>query len=209
MSYLETLIQLKDAVGSSNLQPNHKIILIDLVEKQRSSSSAKKEPFVYFYKNILKNEHIFEFSKVLLTYDEAKGHATTCISIFDDFASMKEDRRLHSWLQSAIRVVDCIVIHYLQEILNEMPTQQGDSGKERSRYIQINRKGVKAEKAGRIMDQLYKERNKLEHATKTDPNDPKKQIIIPPNFSQIKKKIHKNFPQALENFNVAFIDHYS
>jgi len=209
MGYLDTLIGIKEKVENINLLANEKIIIIDLIGKETASIEDKQDTFVYFCNDILGTEEIFDFSGVLNeNYTLAQGHAHACVSIFIRFASLEEDSRLHSWLISAIKVVDCIVIHYLQEVLNEDPTPQGNAGVERSRYIQINRHGVKAEKAGRIMDQLYEERNNMEHLTKSDPANPGRQILIPPKFNRVKKKITKRFPEALESFNKAFKEHY-
>ncbi len=58
------------------------------------------------------------------------------------------------------------------------------------------------------MENLYDERNKMEHLTKTDPKDPNKQILFPPKFSKVKKNIQKRFPEALGSFNEAFKEYY-
>jgi hypothetical protein len=210
MGYLDTLIETEENVNNSaDLPANNKIILIELIEKEANLNQAQQDTFLYFYTDILGTENIFDFSGVLNdNYALAQAHAETCISIFIRFTSLEADPRLNSWLQSAIRVVDCIVIHYIQEILNEEPTIQGNAGVERSRYIQINRGEIKAEKAGRIMDRLYGERNNMEHTTEPDPENPSKQILKPPNFKKIKKQIEKRFPEALESFNEAFKKHY-
>ena len=116
--------------------------------------------------------------------------------------------KLSNWLSSAIKVVDCIVIHYLQEVLGEEPQKINDNGKERSRYIQIDRKGVKAQKAGNIMSHLYGQRNTMEHQIKNDPDNPKKQLIVPPNYNRVLKNIKRKFPNALISFDDAYKDHY-
>ncbi len=210
MGYLDTLVKMQDSVGiNKDFLPSHKVLMIELIEKEKSLKLAEENAFVYFYTNILEAAEIFDFSSVLGDYyDEANGQAIICLNIFIDFASLEDDQRLRPWLQGAIKFVDFIVIHYLQEVLKEAPVSQGDVGKERSRYIQINRKGVKAQKAGRVMDNLYDERNKMEHVTKTDPNDPNKQILFPPKFSKVRKNIQKRFPEALESFNEAFKEYY-
>ncbi len=209
MSYLDTLADMKNAVTSSDLRASHKILLIELVDRESYGYQADQDAFVYFYQNILQGIDIFDFSSVLAdNYEYAKSHARTCVLLFEDFYSLGEDQNLQSWLQSAIRFTDCIVIHYLQDVLGENPEPQGDAGLERSRYIQINRNDVSAERAGRIMDHLYDLRNKSEHITKADPLNSGKQILHPPNFRKIRKKIQQRYPQALESFNDAFKAHY-
>ncbi|MBY8268713.1 hypothetical protein KW521_04990 [Vibrio fluvialis] len=133
MSYLDTLIEMKDKVeASSDLQANHKIILIQLIENERAVKNAEEDPFSYFYKNISSREDIFDFqSKLGDSYGLAQGHADCCIKIFSDFSKLEPNIKLQNWLSSAIRMVDCIVIHYLQEVLNEEPIAQDGKGKER------------------------------------------------------------------------------
>ncbi|AUZ83791.1 hypothetical protein [Methylophaga nitratireducenticrescens] len=204
MGYIDTLLETRDNVNKGELPTNNKMILIELIEKEVGLVNAQVDPFVHFYTDVLGISDIFDFSAVLeQNYALAQQHADACISIFINFASLEPTSKLHSWLQSAIRFVDCIVIHYLQEVLSEDPLPQGDAGVERSRYIQINRQGVKAQKAGRIMDNLYDQRNQMEHATKSDPKNPNKQLLLTPNYRRAIRQINKRFPEALESFNEA------
>lgn len=210
MSYLDTLLETKRNVeASSDFQANQKIILIELIEKERALKNAEEDAFKYLYKNITSTEDIFDFQEKLgEKYGLAKEHADCCIKIFYDFSMLEANVKLSNWLSSAIKVVDCIVIHYLQEVLGEEPKKHNDNGKERSRYIQIDRKGVKAQKAGNIMSHLYGQRNTMEHQVKNDPNDPKKQIIIPPNYNRVLRNVRKKFPNALISFDDAYKWHY-
>ena len=210
MSYLDTLLEIQNKVVSDdNYEINERVVLIDLIKEKEKQVKAEEDYFIYFYTDVSDLQEIFDYSDVLGDgYVLAQEHASTCVSMFSSFSVLGEDVKLISWLQSAIRFVDCIVIHYLQEILKEKPENQGDAGKERSRYIQITRKGIKAEKAGRIMDNLYDERNNMEHITKTDPGNPDKQIMHPPNYKRVKRNINRRFPEALKNFNEAFEEHY-
>ena len=79
--------------------------------------------------------------------------------------------------------------------------------------MQINTKGIKAHKAGRIMAELYNERSKMEHQIRNDPNNPDKKIIHSPNYKKIKIKIkikiQKLFPVALDSFDNAYKEHYT
>jgi len=210
MSQIDTLIEMKQKVEKSKEFPaNQTLLMIEMIQKREAEVNAEKDYFVYFYGNVLGSLDVFDFSNVLDNYyTEAQEHASVCVSLFIDFKHLESNKKLQNWLQSAIRFVDCIVIHYLQEVLGESPTRQKDAGVEKSRYMQINRKEVKAEKAGRIMADLYGERSKMEHITKSDPNNPGNQILVPPNFNKVRRKILKRFPEALESFNNAFKSHY-
>ncbi|WP_305462978.1 hypothetical protein [Photobacterium leiognathi] len=210
MSYIDTLIETKkDVENSSDLKPNQKLIILNLIEKERAIKEAEKDSFVYLFKNITSRDDVFDFQPYLgESYLLAKGHADCCVGIFSDFSSLEANAKLQNWLSSAIKVVDYVVIHYLQEVLGEDPVKHNDHGKERSRYIQINRNGIGAQKAGRIMDNLYGERNKMEHQTKNDPDDPTKQRIMPPNYRRVLRNINRNFPAALTTFNDVYKEHY-
>ncbi|EOX4447585.1 hypothetical protein ACK6W9_002544 [Vibrio alginolyticus] len=210
MSYLDTLLETKsDVEASSDFQVNQKIILIELIEKERALKKAEEDAFKYLYKNITSRDDIFDYQAQLGdSYGLAKEHADCCIKIFHDFSMLEPNVKLSNWLSSAIKVVDCIVIHYLQEVLGEEPQKINDNGKERSRYIQIDRKGVKAQKAGNIMSHLYGQRNTMEHQIKNDPDNPKKQLIVPPNYNRVLKNIKRKFPNALISFDDAYKDHY-
>jgi len=208
MSYLDMLQEIESNLSAAEIPVNHKIILVDLISRERSFINANKDSFLYFYRNVIQAEDVFNYSGVLNNYGQAQGHATICLTIFLDFLTLEGDHRVCTWLQSAIRFVDCIVIHYIQEVLREESVSQDGVGAERSRYIQINRRNVKAQKAGRIMENLYKQRSKMEHVTKTDKNNPKKKILVPPNYNRIRNIILQTFPEALDVFNDAYKEHY-
>jgi hypothetical protein len=211
MSYLDTIIETRDSIkASSDVPSNHKLLLIELIEKERMLTEAKEDSFYYFYSDVASRQDIFDFKTELKElYSTAQEHADCCIGISVSFSHLEANTTLHNWLSSAIRIVDCISLHYLQEVLEVECIKQGEAGPERSRYIQINKGEIKAEKAGRIMDNLYAERNKMEHKVKSDPNDPRKKILQLPKYKSIMKTIKKRFPEALVSFDDAYKEHYT
>jgi hypothetical protein len=211
MSYLDTLIETKNNIeASTDISANHKLIVINLIEEKRKLTTAKEDPFYYFFTDVTSRQNIFDFkTKLDEVYGIAQEHANCCINIFISFSQLTPNIAIQNWLSSAIRMVDCIAIHYLQEVLNEEPVQQGVAGLERSRYLQINRQGVKAHKAGSVMDNLYKQRNDMEHQVKNDPNNPGKKILHPPKYKNIMRNIRKRFPEALDSFDAAYKEHYT
>jgi hypothetical protein len=210
MSYLDTLIDTKNNVENGiELPVNQKLIIIELIESRQVLEHAKDDALLYFYSDVISSEEVFDYASVLDNlYADAKTHAQACLTIYNRFSQIQPCEDLNNWLSSAIRTVDCIAIHYLQNVMQEEPRKQGEAGWERSKYIQINRLGVRAGRAGRIMDDLYEERNKMEHRTKNDPANPGRRILITPKFNKIIKKIKKRFPEALVCFNDAFKEHY-
>jgi hypothetical protein len=210
MSYLETLIELEKSVTTSEFSINHKMIMIGLIGKEQKIENIKINPIKYFYEDVTSKSYSFDFASVLSLEASqlANDEIISCTNVFPVFSGIESSSSLLNWLQSAIKFTDQLSLHYLQEILKEAPTKQGDYGKERSRYVQINKKIYDAEKAGRIMDNLYDERNKLEHRTVNDSTNPGFQKIIPPKYHQARKKILKKYPEVLICFNDCFVRYY-
>jgi hypothetical protein len=211
MSYIDTLTDMKNSIEASvDVPVNHKIEFIKLLEEKQNITKAKEDPFNYFFTDIISRQDIFNFETVLKgTYGTAQEHAGCCIDIFIRFSQLEANISLYQWLSSAIKVVNCIAIHYLQEVLGEQPQKQGYACKERSQYIQINTKGVKAQKAGSVMDNLFEYRNEMEHPIKNDPKSPGKQIFFKPNYRRFKKNIEKTLPKALNSFDDAYKEYYT
>lgn len=211
MSYLDSLLEIKNDIEVDKpLQDNQKLILIGMIEKERIQVLIDSEPFRYFYGDVTSLEDIFNFEEILgEQYAIAKDHAAFCLSIFASLSLLKPNVSLYHWLSSAIKVVNCIVMHYLQEILGETPVLQGDAGKERSMFIQINKQGVTAQRAGRVIDNLFDCRNEMEHPLKNDPSKPGNKIFKIPNYKRIQKQIQKRFPDALICFDSAYKEHYT
>jgi len=211
MSYLDTIIESKSTIeASSDVPINQKLLLIELIEEKRIKVEAKADSFHYVYSDIVSNSDIFDFKEQLDgIYPTAQAHAGCCVDIFVSFSKLTPTIELQNWLSSAIRMVNCIVTHYLQDVLNVEAVKQDNYGMERSRYKQVERLKVKASKAGRIMFNLYDERNTMEHQIKTDPNAPNKKIFVSPNYKRTLKQINKRLPEALINFDEAYKEHYS
>lgn len=211
MDYLKTLNDIKDSLeDGKELITSQKITLIDLISKEEEVVRIEDDPFTYFYKDVINKELDFDFTTAFPNnvYTLAQDNARTCTRVYTSINKIEENANLYAWLQSAIKFTDHFALHYLQEIKNEEPTLQGDAGRERSLYIQINQKANDAERAGRIMDNLYDCRNKMEHRTKNDPKRPGFVIIIPPKYRGVKKQIKKRYPEALLCFEEVFSNHY-
>lgn len=210
MDYLNTLKEIKDAIGKNKeLKVSHKVIVIDLISKEEKTYSVGEDSFVYFYEDVIQNKITFDFETALTSpvYLLAQGDATNCIHTSQSIKNLEDNSSLYTWLQNAIKFTDHLALHYLQNIINEIPVPQNNAGRERSRYIQINVNKNNAQKAGRILDNLYACRNKMEHRRVSN-NEEDKQTIIPPNYKQIRRQIQKRYPEALICFQDSFADHY-
>lgn len=211
MDYLDTLNEIKESVGmNEELSLGHKMVILDLISKESEVVDIDKNPFIYFYEDVIEEAINFNFEPPLTppVYQNASDDALNCLNLFRSLSKLKENSSLTNWLQNALKFTDHLALHYLQEIVGEAAEKQGQAGKERSLYIQINEKKNSAQKAGRILDNLYDVRNKLEHRTVSDPTRPGFQRIISPNYRKAKKNIIKRYPEALICFRNTYKDHY-
>ena len=212
MDYLKTLGEIKDSISKGQeLTASKKLIIIDLIEKEEESIGMNEDSFVYFYEDVIESDIGFEFEEILTTevYQVAQGDATNCLNTFSSFKKIEENQSLYSWLQNAIRFTDHLALHYLERIIQEEPEKQGYAGAERSRYIQINQKKNDAEKAGRIMHNLYDYRNKMEHREIKSSDDSESVRIVPPNYTRVKKQVVRRYPEALICFRDSFAKFYN
>jgi hypothetical protein len=207
MDYLDTLKNITDSVNDSKeFIVSHKLIMLDLISREEENVTISQDVFIYFYEDVINSKLKVDFKTALTepVYSLAQGDAQNCVNTKISITKLEEDSTLYTWLQNAIRFTDHLALHYLQVILTEAPVKQGDAGTERSRYIQINQKKNDAEKAGRILDNLYDCRNKIEHRTVSDPSNPGFQKMLTPNYKRAKRQILKRYPEALECFQDSF-----
>ncbi len=207
MSLIDTLLEIEENINlTSDFRPNQKIILFNLIAKEKKEQLSSRNPFDYFFKDVTKLVQIFDFSNALSLeeWNLANDSAKACLNIFIEFESIEANSKLLNWLNMALKITDIIGLNYLQKVLKQSPTFQGDLGKERSVYAQITKKGNKGEKAGRIMNNLYEKRNKMEHRTINDSQNPGYKKIVTPDYTGAKKLIKNSFPDALKCFNLAF-----
>jgi hypothetical protein len=182
------------AAGSSF----HLEILADYFAKEKRKSGAKENPFEYFYEDVISSSLSFNFKSVLgdAQFKNASEDALACLEICIDFSKLPI-YSISGWLQNALKFIDHLVLHYIQEVLKETPIILG--GEEKSRYIQIKRKKGEISDAGDKLIYLYELRSKqLEHRTRVFP-DGRQEIISPPR-KLIRKEIAKSFPDVLKIF---------
>lgn len=212
MGYFDELNKINEIIkDSKEFNFAQRAIMIDLIEEKKSSPTHIEDFFIGFFEDVTAEEIDFDFKAVLdeNSYDAATKEAKSCFKITTRFSELEADSSLLPWLLCAIKYTDELVLHYIQNIKEEDPENNPDFGKERSRYVQINKGGYCAQVAGRIMSNLYIQRNKLEHRTKNDPKKPGKQLIIPPKYNNVKKKILLTFPRALQTFRNSYKAYYN
>lgn len=212
MSYLEELEELsKVATKSEDFNYGQRMIMLEIIESKIADEKSSDDYFVRFFEDILNQEINFDFKSVLSedSYNSASEDAHACINIFSKFSEMRKNSSILPWIITALKYTDQLVLHYIQEILKEDPIKHDDHGIERSRYIQINKSKYTAHVAGQVLNNLYEQRNKLEHRTLKDPMNVRKQIILNPDYSKARKKIQNDYPKALVSFRKAYIEHYN
>ncbi|HLS30737.1 MAG TPA: hypothetical protein VK021_07775 [Flavobacteriaceae bacterium] len=182
----------------SEVSEYQKEIIADYLEKENKKSSAKENPFVYFYEDIIENPIAYDFEKGLglVYYKNASADALTCINICDDFYRLSS-WIINGWLQNALKFIDNIVLHYIQEVLKEIPKKYPNAGVEKSRYKQLSEKTENELRIiGIILEELYDLRNHLEHRTRIFSDG--RQEILRPQYNKVRRTVVKKYPHVLK-----------
>jgi hypothetical protein len=175
----------------------HQEIIADYLEKEKRKSGAKENPFVYFYEDVVANSLAYNFQTVLGTpyYKNASDDALSCLNICDDFYRLSS-WSVNGWLQNALKFIDNIVLHYIQNKLKEIPKKYDGFGVEKSRYIQLSGKIGDISTAGYELKDLYDLRNDLEHRTITHADG--RQELVPPKRNKVRQTVVKLYPDVLK-----------
>lgn len=211
MSYLKELEELLTIVTrSEDFNYGQRIIMLEIIDSKIEVEKYSDDYFIRFFEDVINQKIAFDFKSALSDeyYKSASEEAEACIKIFSKFSEMKDNSLILPWIITALKYTDKLALHYIQEILKEDPIKINEHGTERSRYIQINKGKNVAHVAGQMLNNLYEQRNKLEHRTSKDPNNPGKQIILSPNYNKAKKKIQIDYPKALISFRNAYNEYY-
>lgn len=175
----------------------HQEILSDFLEKKMKKSGAKDNPFVFFYEDVIANTVAYNFQTALgaTHYKNASDDALSCLNICDDFYRLSS-WSVNGWLQNALKFVDNIILHYIQDKLKEIPKKYEGFGIEKSRYIQISEKTGDISTAGHELKDLYDLRNDLEHRTIIHPDG--RQELVPPKRNKVRQTVVKLYPDVLK-----------
>ena len=174
----------------------HQEIIADYLEKEKRKSGAKENPFVYFYEDVIANSLAYNFQTALGTtyYKNASDDALSCLNICDDFYRLSS-WSVNGWLQNALKFIDNIVLHYIQENLKEIPKTYPNAGVEKARYIHLSEKTGDISTAGYELKDLYDLRNDLEHRTIIHTDG--RQELVPPKRNKVRQTVVKLYPDVL------------
>lgn len=183
----------------------HQEIIANYLEKEKRKSGAKENPFVYFYEDVIANSLVYDFQSALGTtyYKNASDDALSCLNICDDFYRLSS-WSVNGWLQNALKFIDNIVLHYIQENLKEIPKTYPNAGVEKARYIQLSEKTGDISTAGYELKDLYDLRNDLEHRTIIHTDG--KQELVPPKRNKVRQTVVKLYPDVLKRILKTYID---
>lgn len=172
-------------------------ILTEYLEKEKRKSSAKENPFTYFYEDVIYSSLNYNFQTTLgeSNYKNASDDALACLNICNEFYKLSS-WSVSGWLQNALKFTDNIVLHYIQECCKEIPKTYPDAGIEKSRYIQLSEKDGDISIVGSVLKDLYDLRNDLEHRTIIHPDG--KQELISPKRNKVRQVVAKLYPDVLK-----------
>lgn len=175
----------------------HQEIIANYLEKEKRKSGAKENPFVYFYEDVIANSLAYNFQTALgvTYYKNASDDALSCLNICDDFYKLSS-WSVNGWLQNALKFIDNIVLHYIQDMLKETPKTYPNAGVEKARYIHLSEKTGDISTAGYELKDLYDLRNDLEHRTIIHTDG--RQELVPPKRNKVRQTVVKLYPDVLQ-----------
>ncbi len=172
-------------------------LLTAYIEQQNRINEAKNKPFIFFYEDIIAKQLTVDFETVLTPKDylSAEGDARCCLELCNNFKSLSS-WVITAWLPSALKFVDNIVLHYIQNSAQLKVQKYKNAGVEKSRYIQLSKQADKdIAFAGSLLANMYELRNKLEHRTIT--HDDGTQEILRPQRNKVRREVAKLYPRIL------------
>jgi len=204
---IENLVSSKETteIGFSSFQ---KQILSEYLEKEKRKSKAKENSFDYFYEDVIAATLAFNFQSALgdLYYKNASDDALICLEICNEFRKLSS-WNVGGWLQNALKFVDNIVLHYIQECCKDIPKPHPKYGVERARYVHLTEKGGVISTVGALLNDLYELRNGLEHRTKIYSDG--KQELLKPRWNMVRRQVTKLYPDVLRRILKTYKDCYS
>ena len=182
-------------------------MLSEYLEKDKRTSGAKENPFMYFYEDVISSSLTFNFKTAIgdSNYKNASDDALACLNTCNEFRKLSS-WAISGWLQNALKFTDHIVLHYIQEYCKEIPKSYFNAGVEKSRYIQLSEKDGDISTAGAELKDLYELRNNLEHRTIIYPDG--KQELISPKRNKVRYVVVKIYPAALIRILKAYLIAY-
>lgn len=199
-------LEQKSSVDSGFANSANQDMVDDYVEvKLEWWERISKEPFEYYYEDVISDKIGFSYKQFLddEDYKGIKEDARECLEFCGQFKNLSS-RIVLQWLSSSLKLIDYIVVHYLQEVKKITPKKYPKMGIERSRYYHLTEL-QEVKEAGNLLYAFYEDRNANEHRTKTDISTGK-QTLIRPNRNKLRDRIVKDYPTILKNFKKIYLE---
>jgi hypothetical protein len=166
-------------------------------EFEQKKKTAKEIPFEYFYEDVISSSLQINFKSIIgePTYKNAGKDALACLEIAMEIRKLSP-HSMPSWIQGALKFIDYIVLHYIQEYHGDIPKKYNNAGIEKSRYCQLSDySDSEIRVAGNELINLYEMRNSFEHRTITHKDGT--QELIKPRYGRLRKEGVKLYSNAL------------
>lgn len=205
MMDLRNLNYLKSIIDSeSNLSQKMKSIVKDLVDEKINYISDSTDSFVIFYEDVIQQQLSVAFNEVLSEedYNGSSEHAKVCLTLCGEFRDLPKNAKIGAWLSDALKFIDYLVLHYIQEIRGDMINpddytgEKSNYGEERRRYDKLKSYNKPISDAGSWLEDLYLARNRIQHNTTIDKKSGKHALKLN-NYPQIQIKISQKYPMVL------------
>ena len=147
-----------------------KTTILANITYEESKQHAFNDSFHWFYSDIIEKTLQFNFKGALgeALYIDACADADACLHMSLEVRTIPP-ALINNWLNAALKTVDNIVIHYIQDYLKVPFISYPSLGEESSRYRQLAYEVNPLGQAGTRLENLYSlYRNAYEHRTKRD-----------------------------------------
>lgn len=205
MMNLDNLNYLKEKIDSGDaLSQKMKSIVADLIEKEVDRISDSTDSFIHFYEDVIQKELTVIFKEIISEpdYCNSSEHAKVCLSLCPAFSELPRNAKVGAWLSDALKFVDYLILHFIQEIRediidpNDYVGEKSILREERRRYDKLRSYEQPISNLGSWLDDLYMQRNRIQHNTTVNKSSGKHTLKLP-RYNHIQKAVTKKYPEIL------------
>lgn len=205
MMNLEDLNHLKKTIESTDsLSSKMKSLASDLVDEKINHYSDSTDSFVIFYEDVIQEQLTFIFKDILSEeeYSNSSEHAKVCLSICRTFTELPKNAKVGAWLGDALKFIDYLILHYIQEIRKDLiipddyTGNKSNFGAERRRYDKLKSYEKPISDAGAWLEHLYSIRSRIQHNTTVNKKSGKHTLKLP-SYNRIQRTISQKYPKVL------------
>lgn len=215
-NYLENIRRIKSLADESKLG-NHMTektfkIIAQVFQEKLANEEGIQHSFIVFYEDVISDDLVVDFSNILSEddYNDASEFSSSCLQITSSIQRLPKDMTVGTWILYALKFIDYIVIHYIQEVKKEIPdnnlipNDQVNYGEERLRYKMLARYGDEFKNVSNWLDRLYSFRTRIHHNTLVNKKSGRHSLRLE-NHNRISQDTLKIYPKILNAFKVAYL----